>query len=329
MKIGQKEEKAIVEDYSNGLSITKICQKYHHKFNIITQILDKNDIYHGRNKSNPKNRKQLTSEQINKIIYLYTVEHRGQLYCAKAAGLGNSTRVVKRVLKENNIHIRNYSEAAIESNQNRAYFKNKEYFDAESPNMAYIMGFLASDGNISKRDNSIKIALSSVDREILEKIKKEIEIENDITDTITNNGFPVSTLTWSCKQHKEKLALYGIIPNKTFLLTPPYALQKKYWIDYIRGYFDGDGSINLLNSGYWRWQICSVKEIFLQWVIDFLYDEYQIPKVNVLYDECHGKNGIYYFQYSTNAAKQIYNILYTPNSLCLKRKKEKFDKIIK
>ena len=73
MKIDQKEEKAIVEDYNNGLSITKICQKYHHKFNIITQILDKNDIYHGRSKSNPKNRKQLTSEQINKIIYLYTV----------------------------------------------------------------------------------------------------------------------------------------------------------------------------------------------------------------------------------------------------------------
>ena len=308
MKIDQKEEKAIIEDYSNGLSITKICQKYHHKFNIITQILDKNDIYHGRNKSNPKNRKQLTSEQINKIIYLYTVEHRGQLYCAKAAGLGNSTRVVKRVLKENNIHIRNFSEAAVESNQNRAYFKNKEYFDYESPNMAYIMGFLASDGNISKRDNGIKIALSSVDREILEKIKKEIEIENDIIDTITNNGFPISTLTWSCKQHKEKLASYGIIPNK---------------------YFDGDGSINLLSSGYWRWQICSVKENFLQWIIDFLYDEYQIPKVNVLHDECHGKNGIYYFQYSTNAAKQIYNILYTPNSLYLKRKKEKFDKIIK
>lgn len=272
-----------------------------------------------------------TKEQEELIIHLYVDEGRGQLYCAKACGSTNVSKV-KEVLRKNNISIRDFSHAASLSNQNRAYKKNESYFDIPTSNMAWLVGFLASDGSISSSDNAIKIGLAKKDREILEKIKKEVEIENKIKEYTTNNGYEVAELVWSCKKHKDALNKYSVTPNKTFILRPPYMLPHKYWIDYIRGYFDGDGSINLIHShekvNALRWQICSATKEILEWIIEFFYNEYWIPKVSIYHDMNHGKNELYYFQYSTNATKQIYSILYTPNSLFLKRKKDHFDEII-
>jgi hypothetical protein len=111
-----------------------------------------------------------TEEQEKLIIKLYTEEHRGQLYCAKAVGKTN-VKKVKEVLKKYNIPIRTFSEAATLSNINRTLYKNKDYFKHQSHNMAWILGFLAADGTVSSSDNTIKIALSAKDKEILERIK--------------------------------------------------------------------------------------------------------------------------------------------------------------
>lgn len=268
-----------------------------------------------------------TEEQEKVILDLYVNKGKGQMYCAKVVGSTNVNKV-KEVLKKRGIHIRNYSEVAVKSNINRAKNKNKNYFNEQSHNMAWILGFLASDGSISSSNNGIKLGLAKKDREILEKIKQEIEIENDINEYITTDGFEVAELRWTCAEHKAALNEYGITPKKTFTIKPPIKLASKYWIDYIRGYFDGDGSVNLINNNgatSLRWQICGANKKFLQWIVDVLYNEYNIPKVSIQMQM--RKNPLYYFQYSTKATKQIYEILYN-NSLCLERKKLYFDKII-
>ncbi|MBQ4060559.1 MAG: LAGLIDADG family homing endonuclease [Bacilli bacterium] len=270
-----------------------------------------------------------TKEQEKKIIDLYVNQKRGQLYCAKAVGSTNIKKV-KEVLYKYNIPIRNFSEAASCSNRNRALNKNKEYFSFQSHNMTWLLGFLASDGSVSSSDNTIKIGLSAKDKEILEKIKNEVEIENKIVEYTTNNGFDCVDLHWTCKEHKEELAKYGITSKKTFTIKPPINLESKYYIDFIRGYFDGDGSVNLLHSNKkivgLRWQICSATQEILEWIVDVLEKQYNVPKVKVYKDNI--RSNYYYFQYSTQSTKLIYNILYTPNSLFLKRKKDHFDKII-
>lgn len=193
--------------------------------------------------------------------------------------------------------------------------------------MAYILGFLASDGTISLKKNTIKIGLSKKDEEILKKIKQEIEIENNITEYETNTGFDVVELSWTCAKHKADLSKYGIIPQKTFVLQPPKALNKEFIIDYIRGYFDGDGSICKSGNGL-RFSICSATKDILTFIIDFFYEEYGIPKVSIYESNLNRKNTNYYFQYSTNAVKQIYNALYQSESLYLERKKLKFEELL-
>ena len=93
----------------------------------------------------------------------------------------------------------------------------------------------------------------------------------------------------------------------------------------MRGYFDGDGSIKAISLS-----ITSGTKEILKWFIDFLYNDYNIPKVNIY--ETKRLNTSYYFNYSINATKQIYHILYDDlkdDSLFLKRKYIKYTELIK
>ena len=320
------DKELIIEDFKQGLTITELINKYHHSFYTITKYLDEEGLEHSnKRKPNLKNQTKLTEEDIKNIIHAYVDEKKGQVAAGKLAGVG--PYVVKRILKENGIKLRTANEATVISNQNRQKTKKEDYFSHQSHNMAWILGFIASDGTISKKRNTINIGLSAIDIEILEKIKKEINIGNEITTYTTSDGFQCASLAWTCEQHKKDLAQYNIIPQKTFKLHPPYQLDKKYWIDYIRGYFDGDGCINYLKNGSKRWQICSATPEILQWIIDYLFENFDIPKVNIQVSK--RKNLLYYFQYSTKSTEKIYKILYTPNSLYLARKKEKFDNMMK
>jgi len=268
---------------------------------------------------------QLSQKVIDKIIYDYTVNRYGLIKTGKQNGVGE--RIVRRVLLENKIHIRSQSEAAIIANiQRRQFNLNDNYFSSENERMAYLLGFLASDGTVDKKNNRIKISLSSVDKDFLIAIKKELEYEGDILDYQTSNGFGVSELTFTSQQIKKDLAKYNIVPNKTFTYTFPEKLTKKYWIDFIRGYFDGDGSVSTTGPHAIRWQICAANKQVLEKIIDFFYEEYGIEKVSILVQM--REHPLYYFQYSTTATKKIFSILYKENSLKLPRKYFKFKELV-
>ena len=53
-------------------------------------------------------------------------------------------------------------------------YVNNNYFSEQNNRMAYIMGFLAADGNVSKNGNRIQSQLSLKDKEHLEMIQSEI-----------------------------------------------------------------------------------------------------------------------------------------------------------
>lgn len=268
---------------------------------------------------------QLSQKVIDKIIYDYTVNRYGLIKTGKQNGIGE--RIVRKVLLENKIHIRSQSEAAIIANiQRRQFNLNDNYFSSENERMAYLLGFLASDGTIDKKNNRIKVGLSSVDKDFLIMIKKELEYEGDILDYQTSNGFNVSELTFTSQQIKKDLAKYNIVPNKTFTYTFPENLNKKYWIDFIRGYFDGDGSVSIAGPHAIRWQICAANKQVLEKIIDFFYEEYSIEKVSILVQM--KEHPLYYFQYSTTATKKIFSILYKENCLKLPRKYFKFKELV-
>lgn len=262
------------------------------------------------------------------VLELYINQGKGQNPVIKQTGI--SKNELKLILEKNGYHLRNRHESIIAANKRRNKLQNQEYFSTQTHNMAWLMGFLAADGSIEKNRNVIKLALSTIDKEILEKIREEIQLEVSVKDYVTAKGFQMSKIQWSSEQHKKDLSQYGIIPQKTFNLKPPYKLKKEYWIDYIRGYFDGDGSVYITKNNYntITWEIGSATKEILEFIRDFFYEEYGIPKTNI--HETVKKEPFYVLMYSTNAAKKIYKHFYeNEDVLSLKRKKDKYTEIIK
>ena len=199
-------------------------------------------------------------------------------------------------------------------------YVNNNYFSEQNNRMAYIMGFLAADGNVSKNGNRIQSQLSLKDKGHLEMIQSEIggcEVYE-----YESNGY--KSCGWHCcsSQIKKDLAVYGIIPYKTGTLSIPKVLDKQYWKDFIRGYFDGDGTICKDGTGF-RVTITSANKEILE-DINSYFEENGIKPSNLYKDH----NNIC-IRFRSQASIDIYNLLYYNDCLCLKRKKEKYIELMK
>ena len=199
-------------------------------------------------------------------------------------------------------------------------YVNNNYFSEQNNRMAYIMGFFAADGNVSKNGNRIQSQLSLKDKGHLEMIQSEIggcEVYE-----YESNGY--KSCGWHCcsSQIKKDLAVYGIIPHKTGTLSIPKVLDKQYWKDFIRGYFDGDGSICKDGTGF-RVTITSANKEILE-DINSYFEENGIKPSNLYKDH----NNIC-IRFRSQASIDIYNLLYYNDCLCLKRKKEKYIELMK
>lgn len=132
--------------------------------------------------------------------------------------------------------------------QHLRYTCNEEYFDIiDNADKAYWLGFLAADGNVAKT-NVITINIHQIDHEHLVKFKNCINATNKIYKRTTiSKGKPtfLSTITIQSSNMRSKLIDNGIIPNKTKTLNWNECTKNipdTYKIDFIRGFFDGDGS---------------------------------------------------------------------------------------
>lgn len=118
---------------------------------------------------------------------------------------------------------------------------NLTAFDDYSEQSCYWAGFLAADGNVDSK-NRIRLMLKYDDLSHLEKFKNFLQS----THTISTNTekYNRCSFEFTNKEMCEVLSFnFGIIPNKTDKLEFPVYIPTKYLVHYIRGYFDGDGSI--------------------------------------------------------------------------------------
>lgn len=90
-----------------------------------------------------------TEQEIDKIIKLYETMSLNQI--SKHYGL--SKDVFKRIFRDNNIPIKSFTEV-------RSLVKNNPFKNLNDPEVQYWLGWLATDGNISRY--SIKLALTDL-----------------------------------------------------------------------------------------------------------------------------------------------------------------------
>lgn len=270
--------------------------------------------------------KNFSEEEEKKAIYNYLELHQG-LQTA-GAEFGISQYMMEKILKKYGIKKRTYTEA---KQIGRKYSCNDNYFKNQNSNMAYILGLIASDGSISLKENLIAIQLQEQDKNLLEQIRKETEVERPIEEYVrkeTNKKICVFR-NWSAEWKKD-LAHYGIIPQKTFTLQPPHFLNKEYYIDYIRGYFDGDGSIyEIKNINRIFFEIIGASKATIDWIQDTLVNQYHILLNKKGKERLSNGTIVYKIKIGDKVELlKLYNLLYKDKELFLLRKKEKFENLL-
>lgn len=304
--------------YENGESQDSIGRRYNVSRTVIRRVFKNNQI--STRTIQEANGKTVPEEIAEKVVYNYCVLKKGLL--PSGAPYGLTQFMVEKILKEYGIRKRTYTEA---KDGLRKYSVNDDYFKTQSHNMAYILGFLAADGNIAKKENQINLALAEFDKEILEKINQEIENTRPIKIYDRHDGHQLTAkLQVFSSTMKKDLAHYNIVPAKTFILTPPELLAREYIISYIRGFFDGDGSIYYAGTTF-TWRVGSASKKILEWMRSFLAEEYGIVNNKLYYSKLANGTDFYYLQYTGQAKmEKLYKALYVPNSLRLQRKYDFF-----
>lgn len=133
----------------------------------------------------------------------------------------------------------------------KKYTFNERYFEElDSANKAYWLGFIYADGYIlSKRNQSnrvLGIALNIKDKKHLKKFNDCLESNVKIKSYIESSGFGKGSqycrILYASQKLTDDLMKHGVYEHKSCILSKP-DIPEKYIKDFIRGYFDGDGSI--------------------------------------------------------------------------------------
>jgi len=109
-----------------------------------------------------------------------------------------------------------------------------------TPEVAYAIGLIATDGNLSKRRG--RIAIMSNDADLLDLVRRRLRIDADIKPHRGGYGTRCHHLAWSDRRFYDWLTDVGLTPAKSLTLGP-LAVPDEYFRDFLRGCIDGDGSI--------------------------------------------------------------------------------------
>lgn len=118
-----------------------------------------------------------------------------------------------------------------------------------TPDIAYIVGLLVTDGNLSK--DGRHIIMKSSDQDLLVTFKKSLSLKNIIAVS-KNNGFAKKThyrIQFGNILFYQWLLSIGLFPNKTYTIGK-ILIPNQYFRDFLRGHLDGDGTILTYQDKY-------------------------------------------------------------------------------
>jgi len=223
-------------------------------------------------------------------------------------------RELNNIFKQNNIKNK------IQKNIDVNCFKNIDNNDK-----AYLLGLLVSDGSIDKMGYGFQ--LCSKDIELLKYAKIILHSEHKIItvntfDKRTNKNYTHYNIRFSRKEIVNDLKILGLTNNKSLTAKMPN-IENKYIWHFIRGIFDGDGSIHG-NDGKLRFSIIGSYDIIL--FIQNLFIENNLSKTKIIKIKTKIENEFIYKIKMNSFSDLLYlrENIYKNANFYLKRKYNKF-----
>lgn len=199
--------------------------------------------------------------------------------------------------------------------------------------ISYLIGLFQTDGSLyetTRNRGKFQLELSIKDEDIIYKIAELIKYNYKITtrEKTTNFGeIKTITITVHNIEFRKLLKFWGIpAGKKSEIIAPPFHIKNLSIPDYIRGLYDGDGSLGLTKQNKPFMSLTTKSEDIKIFIVNY------ISKItnNVL--KCPGRNkrdNIYNITLFNEDSKTLSETLYYENCLSINRKYEKAKEIKK
>lgn len=226
----EEQQKDIVEMYRKDIYVSDIAKKYDVCKGTIYKVLKSNNIELCR--YNPT-----LEDNLDDIINRYI---NGESTNSISIFYNTTNKRILKLLKENHVSIRDTSHAY------RRYEIDETFFDViDTQEKAYILGLLWADGCNKTYSNTITLGLQAGDKKILEDINLIMQSNRPLRfeRRKNNNCQDQYILSITNKHISEILDQLGLCRAKSLVLKFPEWLDISLYPHFIRGVFDGDGSI--------------------------------------------------------------------------------------
>ncbi len=193
--------------------------------------------------------------------------------------------------------------------------------------LAYVIGLITTDGCLSKDNRHID--LTSKDLDQIQNFTRLLGLENRIglKRSKSNETKAYFRIQFGNIKFYRFLLSIGLFPNKSKTLGK-IKVPEKYFSDFLRGLFDGDG----YSFSYWdkQWKssfrlysgFVSASKNHLEWLQSRISNLYGINgKINV------SGGTTYQLRFAKQSSIELFKVLYYNDNLtCLIRKRFKFER---
>lgn len=184
-----------------------------------------------------------------------------------------------------------------------------------SRELAYVVGLVASDGNLQKQNNCM--ILVSTDQELVDSCSRLLDLADAHVIVSRQGGSRKTSYILQVCDHRFRLFLkdIGLTPNKT-LTVGPLNVPDAVFVDFLRGELDGDGgwytAKGWRNVEYLVGKFTSRSQRYLEWLHD------NVVRLTGIEGRLQNSRLVYNGKKAEALGRWIYNAPCLP---CLQRKR--------
>ena len=254
-------------------------------------------------------------------MYLEELRSTDEIACY----VGCSATTVRRHLRRFNIPVRSRG-PCVERRTRTGIAVAPRGWSVET---AYVVGLIATDGNLERRKPVITIV--SKDATLLETVRRCLHLRTRIRKHGGDGVGPYYRLSWYDRSLYQWLRNVGLTPAKSLTL-PPLHIPDDHFADFFRGCIDGDGSILVYTDRYHAatcdryvyerlyLSIVSASYAFIDWLRATVYRLTHAEGAMTVRTRA-GAHSVWTLRYSkTESIRLLKWMYYAPDLPCLQRK---------
>ena len=168
-------------------------------------------------------------------------------------------KTIHRYCQQYGVELRSQGEATSLANRNE--LPEGLFAGPLDPQMSWVLGIIATDGNIS---DAGRLRVVSVDQDIPAQCLEVCGVGSVYKQTSDRDNIQTQyTWSYTCRTLSSRLARLGVVPRKTWTLGLPRQ-EQVHLPSYVRGLWDGDGHWRVDKHGVFRCGFGSASRSFVE-----------------------------------------------------------------